>query len=379
MRIIIIGPGFPLRGGIANFNSALAQAFIKQGDSCEIVSFSLQYPKILFPGKTQFEEGNPPKGLSVLPMINSVNPFGWKKVSNYIKKQNPDLVIPVFWLPFTSISVTGIVKKLKQIDIPIVSLVHNAIPHDKKPGDYFFSKRFFKQCDAFVTLSQAVSDDIRLFVQNPVCKVIPHPVYDIFGNAVSREKALNQLSLSPDFRYLLFFGLVKKYKGLDTLLKALAKPAIKNLKLKLIIAGEFYEDKKAYDELINELNIRDRIIMIDKYIPSENVKYLFSACDIVIQPYKTATQSGVTQVAYHFNKSMIVTDVGGLKEIVPHGKVGYVVEKENPQQIAEAIYDFITNKKEKQFLENIKQEKLRFSWDAMAKGFKSLLSEIKKP
>ncbi|MCD6366866.1 MAG: glycosyltransferase, partial [Bacteroidales bacterium] len=171
MKIIIIGPGSPLRGGIANFNSALAQTFIKQGDSCEIVSFSLQYPKILFPGKTQYEEGEPPENITITHLINSVNPFNWRKVSNYIKQKSPDLVIPVFWLPFTGISVGRIIKKLKQIGIPVISLVHNAIPHDKKPGDHFFSKCFFKHCDAFVTLSQVVSKDIEVFVQNPVCEV----------------------------------------------------------------------------------------------------------------------------------------------------------------------------------------------------------------
>ncbi|MCD6367384.1 MAG: glycosyltransferase, partial [Bacteroidales bacterium] len=178
---------------------------------------------------------------------------------------------------------------------------------------------------------------------------------------------------------LLFFGLVKRYKGLDTLLKAFTKSIEQNLKIKLIIAGEFYEDRKIYDELISELNINDQIIIFDEYIPAEKVKFFFSACDLVIQPYKTATQSGVTQVAYHFNKPMIVTDVGGLKEIVPNGKVGFVVEKENPEQIAEAINKFFKENQVMALIENIKQEKLKFSWDAMAKGFKSLLAEIKKP
>ena len=379
LKIVIIGPGFPLRGGIANFNSALAQTFIKQGDTCEIISFSVQYPKILFPGKTQYEEGKSPDGVTITPIINSINPFNWRKVSNYIKRQNPDLIIPVFWLPFTGISVGRIIKKLKQTNIPIISLVHNAIPHDKKPGDRFFSKHFFKHCDAFITLSQIVSEDIGRFVHDPVCKVIPHPVYEIFGNVVSREVALKELNISSEFKYLLFFGLVKRYKGLDTLLKAVAEPTVKNLKLKLIIAGEFYEDRKVYDELISELDIKDQVIVFDEYIPTENVKYFFSACNLVIQPYKTATQSGVSQVAYHFNKPMIVTDVGGLKEIVPHDKVGFVVEKENPKKIAKAIDDFFSNEKESVFIENIKQEKLRFSWDAMATGFKTLLAEIKKP
>ncbi len=379
MKVIIIGPGFPLRGGISNFNSALAEAFIKQGDSCEIVSFSLQYPKILFPGKTQYEKGSPPDRISILPLINSINPFNWKKVTNYICTQNPDLVIPVFWLPFTGMSVGKIIQRLKYKNFPIISLVHNAIPHDKKIGDYFFSKRFFKQCDAFVTLSQAVADDICLFVKNPVYKVIPHPVYDIFGEVVSREIALKKLLLSPDFRYLLFFGLVKRYKGLDTLIETMANELIQSHNIKLIIAGEFYEDQKIYQEQIHKLNLQEHIIIFDNYIPADEVKYFFSACDLVVQPYKTATQSGVTQVAYHFNKPMIVTDVGGLKEIVPNGKVGYVVKKENSQQIAEAINDFFTNRKEKLFIENIKQEKLRFSWGAMATGFKSLWQAIKKP
>jgi len=379
LKIIIIGPGFPLRGGIANFNAALANAFIKQGDDCKIVSFSLQYPNILFPGKTQFEVGPPPKDIDILPLVNSINPFNWRKVSNYIMNQKPDLVIPVFWLPFTGISISRIIRKLKKTKVPVVSLVHNVIPHDKHLGDSFFSKKYFNQCDAFVTLSQAVADDIQLFVKNPVKKVIPHPVYDIFGDAVSRESALKKLGLLPDFRYLLFFGLVKEYKGLDILIKALSNPIIRNQKIKLIVAGEFYEDRKQYDDLIRRLDISNHVIIYNKYISAEEVKYFFSASDIVVQPYKTATQSGVTQVAYHFNKPMIVTDVGGLKEIVPNEKVGFVVEKENPAQIAQAINKFYVNKKESLFIENIKKEKQRFSWDAMANGFKALLAIIKKP
>jgi len=373
LKIIIIGPCFPLRGGIANFNAALAKAFIKQGDDCEIVSFSLQYPKILFPGKTQYEEGEAPKDVNIFPLVNSINLFNWRKVSNYIKNQKPDFVIPVFWLPFTGISISRIIKKLKKTGVPVISLVHNVIPHDKHFGDSFFSKRYFNQCDAFITLSQAVADDIQLFVKNPVYKIIPHPVYDIFGDAVSRESALKKLDLLPDFRYLLFFGLVKEYKGLDILIKALSNPIIKNQKIKLIVAGEFYEDRKQYDDLIRRLDISSHVIIYDKYISAEEVKYFFSVSDIVVQPYKTATQSGVTQVAYHFNKPMIVTDVGGLKEIVPNEKVGFVVEKENPAQIAQAINKFYVNKKESFFIENIKKEKQRFSWDAMANGFKALL------
>lgn len=379
LKIIIIGPGFPLRGGIANFNAALSKAFIKQGDDCEIVSFSLQYPKILFPGKTQYEEGEAPKDVNIFPLVNSINPFNWRKVSNYIKNQKPDLIIPVFWLPFTGISIGQIIRKLKRTKTPIISLVHNVVPHDKKIGDSFFSKRYFNQCDAFVTLSQAVTDDIQKFVKTPVCKIIPHPVYDIFGDAVSRESALKKLDLFPGFRYLLFFGLVKEYKGLEVLIEALSNPIIKNQKIKLIVAGEFYEDRKQYNDLIRRLDISSHVIIYDKYISAEEVKYFFSASDIVVQPYKTATQSGVTQVAYHFNKPMIVTDVGGLKEIVPNEKVGFVVEKENPEQIAQAINKFYVNKKENFFIENIKKEKQRFSWDAMANGFKSLLAIIKKP
>lgn len=377
MKVLIVGPGFPLRGGIANFNLALARAFIQLGYACEIVSFSLQYPKILFPGKTQFESGQIPEDVEITPLINSIDPLNWNRVVKYIEQKSPDLLIPVFWLPFTGFSVGRIVKKLKSSNIPTIALIHNVFPHDKKPGDYMLSKQFFKNCDAFVALSSAVSKDIETFVKNPVCKVIPHPVYDIFGNAVDQKEAIHKLSLSPDYKYILFFGLVKKYKGLDTLLNALDNPVLSRLKLKLIVAGEFYEDRNYYDNLIAKLKIRDKVIVLDQYIPTETVKYFFSACDLVIQPYKTATQSGVTQIAYHFDKPMIVTNVGGLEEMVPHNKVGFVVDKNSPEQIANAINIFFTEEKSSYFIKNIKQEKLRFSWENMAKGFLSLLEKIR--
>ena len=370
-KVIIIGPAFPFRGGIANFNNALAQAYHDRGDNITLYSFTLQYPSFLFPGTTQYETGEAPKNLKIKILINSVNPFNWIQVARKINKENPDYIIIRYWLPFMA-PCLGSIARLLNKKIKILAITDNVIPHEKRMGDTIFTKYFIKSCDAFLTLSASVLDDLSKFTKTTVKKYIPHPIYDVFGEKIAKEKAIKNLGLNPEDKHLLFFGFIRKYKGLDLMLQAMADNRIKEMEIKLIIAGEFYDDKKEYTDMINDLGIADNIIMKSDFIPADKVKSYFCASDMITQTYRTATQSGVTQIAYSFDRPMLVTDVGGLAEIVPNNKVGYVTSQ-NPTSIADAIVDFYTNNKEAEFTINTAAEKKRFSWGSFVNGIEDLM------
>ena len=375
-KVIIIGPAFPFRGGIANFNNALAQEYQRRGDEVTLYSFSLQYPSFLFPGTTQYEIGVAPKNLKIKTLINSVNPFNWISVASKINKDQPDYVIIRYWLPFMA-PCLGSIARLLNKKIKIIAIADNIIPHEKRIGDTFFTRYFVKSCDAFVSLSESVLDDISMFTDSTFKKFIPHPIYDIFGDTITKEKAIENLGLNPKDKHLLFFGFVRKYKGLDLMLQAMADSRIIDLGIKLIIAGEFYDDKTVYTDMINNLGIVNNIIIKGDFIPSDKVKDYFCAVDMITQTYLTATQSGVTQIAYSFNRPMLVTDVGGLAEIVPNNKVGYVTSK-NPTEIADVIIDFYKNNKEKEFSNNARLEKKRFRWKFFVEGIDELMNSVKK-
>lgn len=381
MKNLIIGPAFPLRGGIANFNEALCKAFLKNGTYSQIISFTLQYPKFLFPGKSQYDtSGKNPEGIKITSLINSVNPLNWFKVASFIKKQKPDYVVFRYWLPFMAPCLGTIAKLVKKNSgIKIIAICDNIIPHEKRLGDNFLTKYFVKQCDGFIVMSRSVGEDLKKFLpslrEGLRMGFLPHPIYDIFGEKIEKEKAREKLGLKQNEKYLLFFGFIRKYKGLDLLLEAMSDERIKNLNVKLIAAGEFYEDKKYCEEIIRKNNLEKFLILKTDFIPSGDVKYFFCAADMIVQPYRTATQSGVTQIAYHFERPMLVTNVGGLAEIVPHKKCGYVCEV-NPKSIAGSILDFYENNREKEFSENVKKEKERFSWESFVKGIEDLVERI---
>lgn len=364
MNIVIIGPAHPYRGGIALFNERLALAFQEDNHTVEIITFKLQYPSILFPGKTQLSDDNAPKNLKITQQINSINPLNWLKIGSKIKNQQPDLVIFSYWMPFMAPCFGTITSKIKKNGkTNIIGLIHNIIPHEKRIGDNFLSSYFIKRVHGFIAMSDSVVKDLKTFTDKPI-KLTPHPLYDNFGDIKSKAEAKKLLGLAPDFNYLLFFGIIRKYKGLDILLNAFADERLRNKNLKLLIAGEFYEDNTEYLNIIKEKNLTDDVIISDAFIPNTAVANYFCAADMVVQPYKHATQSGVTQIAYHFNKPMLVTDVGGLKEIVPNNVAGYVTQA-NSKSVADAINDFYVNNKEQQFIEGVKTEKLKYLWQTM--------------
>ncbi len=375
-KVIIIGPAFPFRGGISNFNNALGKAFYNKGINVVLFSFTLQYPSFLFPGRTQYESGEAPKDIEIRTLINSINPFNWFRVAHAIKKESPDYVIIRYWIPFMA-PCLGTIARLIRSKTKVLAITDNIIPHEKRIGDNILTKYFIGGCDAFMALSSSVLDDLSQFTSSIKKRFMPHPIYNIFGNKISKKEALLNLGLDVNERYLLFFGFVRKYKGLDLLLKAMSDDRIKELKIKLIVAGEFYDDKKEYIELIEELDITQNIILHSDFIPAEKVKWYFCASDMITQTYRTATQSGVTQIAYHFERPMLVTNVGGLAEIVPDNQVGYVTSQD-PEDIANAIFDFYFNNKEEQFSANTINEKERFSWSSFIDGIEDLMIDKNK-
>jgi D-inositol-3-phosphate glycosyltransferase len=362
-KIILVGPAYPLRGGIANFNESLALELQVKGHLVKIFSFYYQYPSMLFPGKSQYATDEPrPKSLIIEDTISSINPLSWSKTAKKIISESPDIVLIRFWLPFMGPSLGTIAKKLRAKGIQVIAITDNVIPHEKRIGDQPLTRYFLKNCDGFVAMSQSVLNDISGFVDNPNKLMLPHPVYNIFGEKVSREEGLKQLKLDPSFRYVLFFGLIRAYKGLDLAIRAMADEEIKKRPVRLIVAGEYYENKESYDKLIRDLGIEKSIIQHDYYIPAELVKYYFAVADCVVQPYKSATQSGITQVAYNFDTPMVVTNVGGLPEIVEHGKVGFVVNQ-NPKELASAIVQLQNDSIRTAFSEAVKAKKTEFSWN----------------
>lgn len=357
-KIIIVGPAYPYRGGIAAFNERLAREFIAEDYDVELVSFTLQYPSFLFPGKTQYSQDPAPTDLHIERRINSINPFNWIKVGRLLKKKKADLIVMAFWLPYMAPALGTIARISKT---PVVGLVHNLIPHEHKPGDMLFAKYFCGSVERFVALSDSVLKDINKIAPDKAAHFSPHPLYDNFGSAVSRQEACKHLGLNPDGKIFLSFGLIRDYKGLDWLLEAYS--SIKHREnAKLVVAGEFYSDGTKYHDLARNLGIDAEVIWKTDFVPDSEVKYYFCAADLIVQPYKSATQSGVTQIAYHFEKPMLVTRVGGLPEIVPDGKVGYVVEP-SPAAVTEALERFLNETPD--FTEGIQSEKQKYSWKAI--------------
>ena len=378
MKITILVPAHPYRGGIAALNERLAKQLVDEGNEVNVVSFTVQYPKFLFPGKTQFSEQKTTFNFHITREINSVNPFNWLKTGWKIKKSRPEILIVRFWLPFMSMSLGSICRIVKlNRYTKIISIADNIIPHEKRPGDNLLCRYFISSIDGFITMSGSVLNDLEKFKYKKPKILTPHPIYDHYGAIEPREKALLNLNLSKEDRYILFFGFIRNYKGLDLLLKAFSNPYFKPNRIKLIVAGEFYADKTKYLDLIKELNLEDDVILRTSYISNKEVQHYFNGADIVAQPYKSATQSGVTQIGYHFNKPMLVTNVGGLAEIIPHMKVGYVVEPD-AEEIAKALIDFFENNRMGDFINNILNEKERFSWDKMTKSINILSSQINK-
>jgi glycosyltransferase involved in cell wall biosynthesis len=383
MNIVVIGPAWPLRGGLASFDQRLCRAFIQEGHRCSIYSFSLQYPGFLFPGTTQFSSDPSPEGIEIHSVINSIYPINWLSVGNRLKNESPDLIVVRYWLPFMGPALGTLLRRVrKNRKTKIVAITDNVLPHEKRMGDKIFTRYFLNSCDGFVTMSDGVMEDLRKFEKFKPAKRVIHPLYDNFGEIVSKSSARqylevnHQLRIGEQDKIILFFGFIRKYKGLDILLRAMAEPTLKNSGIRLLVAGEFYGDRTEYLQLIEELNIGEQLILKTDFIPDSEVAYYLCAADAVIQPYRHATQSGVTPLAYYFEKPMVVSGAGSFSEQVLHEKTGLVTEA-TPQALAEAIMRFY-ELGEPYFIPHLREEKKKYSWKTLVNTILGLSHDIQK-
>ncbi|HEV3224927.1 MAG TPA: glycosyltransferase [Puia sp.] len=383
MNIIIIGPAWPLRGGLASFDQRLCRAFKEEGHACSIYSFSLQYPGFLFPGTTQYSSDPQPTGIEIHSVINSVNPINWMIIGNRLKKEAHDLIVVRYWLPFMGPALGTILRRVQRNrKTKIIAITDNVLPHEKRPGDSSFTKYFLGSCDAYITMSDSVMDDLRKFEKTKPAKLVIHPLYDNFGEIISKTSARKflheklQINISEEEKIILFFGFIRKYKGLDILLRAMAEPVMKDSGIRLLIAGEFYENQSLYQKLIDDLRIEKQLILKTDFIPDAEVRYYLCASDAVIQPYRHATQSGVTPLAYHFEKPMIVSNVGSFAEQVLHEQTGLVTEPE-PGALANAILRFY-ELGEEYFIPHLRTEKKKYSWKNLVNTILGLAHDLQK-
>jgi len=376
--ITLVGTAYPYRGGLASFNETLIRTFTHGGKKAKIDTFTVQYPSLLFPGKTQYSASPKPDDLKIERLVNSVNPFNWLKIGNRLRKEHPDLLIVRYWTPFMSPCLGTICYLVKRNrHTKIIPLLDNVVPHEHHFFDMWLTRYFLGAIDGGLYMSQQVKDDLISFNPKMPSRFSPHPLYVNYGEKVLRQTACQHLKLSEEMHYLLFFGIIRDYKGLDVLIDAWKLLKEKGLTTgkKVLIVGEYYNNKEKYVTKMEQLEVTNDFIVHDYFVQDEEVKYFFSAADVVVQPYKNATQSGVTQIAYQFEVPMIVTNVGGLAEIVPHEKVGYVTEP-TAAAICQAIEQFYDSDGTHRFANNIKEERKRFTWEALTEQFESLYQEL---
>ena len=377
MNVVILGTAYPFRGGLATFNERLARQLQAEGHTVEVITFTLQYPSFLFPGKTQYSTEKAPADLRISRQVHSCNPFNWIKVGRRIRKMQPDMLITCYWMAFFA-PCYGMIQRIVQRNgkTRCIALVHNMIPHEPSILDKLFAPFFVRHTDGFVALSESVVQDINRFDHGTKPKTsYPHPIYDHYGEQMSKEEACQALHLKPENQHMLFFGLVRAYKGLDLLLDAFGKVKDQLPNLQLIIAGEFYEDEDKYRAQIANNGLTDKVIIKNEFIADADLRKYFGAADLIVQPYKSATQSGVTQVAFHFEKPMLVTNVGGLGEIVHDHKMGYAVEP-NAEAIAQALTDYYTHSRQPDYTTYLIKEKDKYSWSRLAESFVTIYNNI---
>lgn len=364
MKITLLSPAYPLRGGISNFANQLAYELSKS-NNVDIITFKRQYPNILFPGKTQFEDNTKTPNSNTRILVDSINPFNWISVGKIIREEKPDYLLISYWMPFFA-PCLGVISRIvrKKSKTKIVAICHNVLPHESKPGDKILTKYFFKYVNKFILLSAKVKDDLLSLKYTNEYKILFHPIYSTFGEIFPKVEARKHLNINTS-KVILFFGFIREYKGLDTLLHAMEILKTQN-DIILIVAGEFYENEEKYNNIIEKHDLKNFVLLFNDFIPADEVKYYFSAADLVVLPYKDATQSGVTQIAKHFKRPIISTNVGGLAEVVKNGVNGFLVEKENPTALANAILNYYSNDLEETFEKNIESELEEYSWKKFA-------------
>lgn len=365
MKIAYLSTFYPFRGGIAQFNASLFREFEKQ-HSVKAYTFKTQYPNFLFPGTSQFvTKDDIAEKIPAERILNTINPFSYISAANKIKKFEPDVLIMKFWMPFFAPALGWVAKSLRKKNTKIISILDNVIPHEKRPGDIAFTKFFLKQNDYFITMSEKVTKDLLTLKPTAKYKFNLHPLYDHFGEMTAKNEAKIKLAIPTDKIVLLFFGFIREYKGLDLLIKALATlPSDYHL----IIAGEVYGNFDKYQKIIDDLKLQSRITMMVRYISDSEVPLLFSAADVCVLPYKSATQSGIVGISYHFNLPLIATDVGGLKEMIEPYQTGLMVNTPDVEPLQQKIQEYFQTGKIEQYVQNIIKFKELASWKKLAEN-----------
>jgi len=373
MNIAYLSTFYPFRGGIAQFNAKLFREFEKHHD-ITAWTFTRQYPNILFPGTSQFvtDDDNPDR-INAHRILDTINPFTYWTSASRIAKSKPDLMITKFWMPFFGSSLGQVSRILKNKGVKNISILDNVKPHEKRPGDDWLINFFLKQNHGFIVMSEAVKNDLLEYKSDAKYKLVPHPLYDHFPSRISRQDACRMLNIDPQRKIILFFGFIRGYKGLDLLIEAMEHLPDDYL---LLIAGEVYGSFDDYERQIREKNLFAKVKLFVRYISDNEVPNFFSAADVCVLPYKTATQSGIVGISYHYELPIIATDVGGLNEmIVPYG-TGMMVRKPEQHLISAAIGDYFNMNLRPQFEENIRNYKKIANWEVLAAKILELYDEV---
>jgi glycosyltransferase involved in cell wall biosynthesis len=379
VNIIIVGTAYPLRGGIAHYNALLASALKARGHSVETITFKRQYPAFLFPGSSQEESGEGPYGDPAPRLVDSINPWNWWRVGRFVRRKRPDVLLFKFWIPFFGPCFGTIAAAARSAHSPrVIYVCDNVLPHERRPFDRLFTRYAFRRADAFLVQSDAVERDLLAFWPGARYRKSPHPVYDMFGPRLDRTTARAQLGMRKDERILLFFGYIRRYKGLDILLQAMRQVADR-LDVRLHVVGEFYDDKGKYLSLAHRLRLDTVATFHAGYLPNDRVAAFFSAADAVVLPYLSATQSGIAQIAYHYDLPLLATDVGGLAEVVHDGVTGFVVPPADPAALAGAIVRFFEEGCADRFASGVRTEKQKYSWDALVDAVEDLAGATAPP
>lgn len=362
MKICLLGPAHPYRGGIATIMETMAHEYARRGNDVRILTFTVQYPELLFPGKSQYVSTPAPGDVAIERAVSTVNPFNWLRVGLRLRRERPDMILMKYWTPFMAPCFGTIARLARGNGITkVICQIDNVEPHEHHFIDRPFNRWYLGAVDGYVYMSEQVRSELAAYTSAPML-FSPHPMFENFGSRVDRAEACCRIGVDPSFDYTLFFGLIRDYKGLDMLLRAWSRwrPA----RRKLIVAGEFYTSREKYLDLISREGLAADVVLRDCFIPDDEVRYYFSAADALVLPYRTASQSGVTQIAYNFSMPMIVTDVGGLPEIVRDGRAGAVCPP-TVEGIEAALRRMYEQGLMPQVRQNIVAERERFSWGAM--------------
>jgi len=375
MKIVFLSTFYPFRGGIAQFN-ALIYREIEKEHAVEAITFSRQYPSLLFPGKTQLVSPDDAADLiPSKPWLDSINPLTYIRTAWRIKKMQPDLIITKYWMTFFAPSLGFVLgrqtKKTKRI-----SILDNVIPHEKRFFDNWCNRYFLKRNDGFIVMSEKVLKDLLFYYPKAKYIYVPHPVYNQFGEKTTRMAALQKLGLEKmaEKKIILFFGIIRDYKGLDLLLEAMA---LLSDDFQLIVAGEVYGSFQKYQEIIDNRRLNERLSLFTKYIGDDEVKDYFSAADVCVLPYKSATQSGITSISNHFELPLIATNVGGLAETILHKKTGLIVDLVDEKLLSESIEHYFSANLNSEFQENIKVQNKENTWDNFGKKILKFYDDLK--